>query len=409
MRSAQQQADGRRNNSRWTDEEATSARFLTWSGCSAASSTTLRPHLPDLSRVLESRGRVALLARLKELGVTSLSERQKVANGLGCVLREGFDVINDPTDPTGESSTPSDQVNGFDPYMYAEEIVPAARALKGRMRRPQSMGKLEACLHQILGTPLLPPWPAATHSLAIFAAGCFWGLEKGFWRMPGVHTTAVGYSCGHTPHPTYSEVCTGLTGHTESVLVVYDPQRLTYADLLRWFWQCHDPTQGMGQGKDRGTAYRSAIVCVDEDQRALAEASKDAYQRAIASCGRTFTAKRSITTEVVPPAPFLPPSASAPMAMRAPPPSFFYAEEYHMQYLARPESSPYCTAQPLLISLPPFETWTPRELQGNEAHAPKLPKAFWAQHAPEEHCALRRPNEPINTDENGLYRSRALR
>ena len=119
------------------------------------------------------------------------------------------------------------------------------------------MGQLKP--HSVLGTSLLPPWPPG-YKRAVFAAGCFWGLEKGLWRLPGVHSTAAGYSCGFTPNPTYSEVSTGLTGHTEAVLVVFDPARLSFADLLRWFWECHDPTQGMGQGKDRGTQYRSAIL-----------------------------------------------------------------------------------------------------------------------------------------------------
>ena len=115
------------------------------------------------------------------------------------------------------------------------------RRLLDRARRPNDMGMLNGT-HHVLGTPLLPPWPTACRT-ALFAAGCFWGLEKGFWRLPGVHSTAVGYINGHTPHPTYVEVSTGLTGHTEAVLVVYDSTLIAYTDLLRWFWQCHDPTQ----------------------------------------------------------------------------------------------------------------------------------------------------------------------
>jgi peptide-methionine (S)-S-oxide reductase len=165
--------------------------------------------------------------------------------------------------------------------------------------------------HFVNGVSLLPPYPDGT-SVATFALGCFWGAERKFWKIPGVYVTAVGYAGGHTPNPTYKEVCTGRTGHTEVVRVVFDPARVPYSELLRVFWEAHDPTQGMRQGNDVGTQYRSAIYWHDEAQRVAAEASRDAYQRALSAAGHD-----RITTEV------------------APEPPFYFAETYHQQYLAR--------------------------------------------------------------------------
>ncbi len=165
--------------------------------------------------------------------------------------------------------------------------------------------------HDVLGTPLTPPWPEG-HREAVVAMGCFWGAERIFWQADGVYTTAVGYAGGNTPNPTYEEVCTGLTGHTEAVLVVYDPTVVDFELLLKLFWENHDPTQGNRQGNDVGTQYRSAIYTTDEDQRAAAEASRERYQRALDDAG--FGA---ITTEI------------------ADAPTFYYAEDYHQQYLAK--------------------------------------------------------------------------
>jgi peptide-methionine (S)-S-oxide reductase len=158
---------------------------------------------------------------------------------------------------------------------------------------------------------LTPPFPDGLQR-AIFALGCFWGAEKKFWQAPGVYTTAVGYTAGHTPNPTYREVCTGMTGHTEAVLVVFDPQRITYDDLLKLFWENHDPTQGMRQGNDVGTQYRSGIYYYDDEQRRAAERSRDAYQHRLTESGYD-----AITTEILPA------------------PEFYYAEDYHQQYLAK--------------------------------------------------------------------------
>ncbi len=163
--------------------------------------------------------------------------------------------------------------------------------------------------HAVLGTPLRPPFPAEMEE-AVIALGCFWGAEKAFWGLPGVYTTAVGYAGGYTKNPTYEEVCSGSTGHTEAVLVVFDPSKTSYAELLRVFWESHDPTQGMRQGNDVGTQYRSAILYRSDEQRELAEASRAAYQAQLSSAGYG-----QITTEI------------------APAGEFYYAEEYHQQYL----------------------------------------------------------------------------
>jgi peptide-methionine (S)-S-oxide reductase len=165
--------------------------------------------------------------------------------------------------------------------------------------------------HFVLGTPLAGSF-AAPLARALFGLGCFWGAERKFWTLDGVHTTAVGYAAGYTPNPSYREVCTGLTGHNEVVLVVYDPRRIAYERLLQVFWESHDPTQGMRQGNDVGTQYRSGIYVYDEDQRAAAELSRETYQAALRKAGRG-----EITTEIIPA------------------PDFYYAEDYHQQYLAK--------------------------------------------------------------------------
>jgi peptide-methionine (S)-S-oxide reductase len=171
--------------------------------------------------------------------------------------------------------------------------------------------------HFVNGHPLEPPFPPGTR-VALFGLGCFWGAEKKFWQTPGVFTTAVGYAAGFTPNPTYREVCTGRTGHNEVVLVVYDPAAVSYEGLLKVFWENHDPTQGMRQGNDVGTQYRSGIYAFDADQKAAAEASKTAYQAKLSEAGYG-----AITTEILDA------------------PTFYYAEEYHQQYLAK-DPGGYC-------------------------------------------------------------------
>lgn len=165
--------------------------------------------------------------------------------------------------------------------------------------------------HFVNGAPLVAPFPAGLEQ-AVFGLGCFWGAERKFWQQPGVYTTAVGYAGGSTPDPTYQQVCSGRTGHAEVVLVVFDPAKVTYDELLRIFWESHDPTQGMRQGNDVGTQYRSAIYAYSEAQRLAADASRDKYARELARHGYP-----AISTEVLDA------------------PTFFYAEEYHQQYLAK--------------------------------------------------------------------------
>jgi peptide-methionine (S)-S-oxide reductase len=165
--------------------------------------------------------------------------------------------------------------------------------------------------HFVSGARLEPPFPEGT-ALAMFGMGCFWGAERKFWELPGVYSTAVGYAGGSTPNPTYEEVCSGRTGHAEVVRVVFDPEKVTYEDLLRVFWENHDPTQGMRQGNDVGTQYRSAIYCHGEAQRRVAEASQRAYQHVLKAGGFG-----GITTEI------------------REAPEFYYAEDYHQQYLAK--------------------------------------------------------------------------
>ena len=168
-------------------------------------------------------------------------------------------------------------------------MVDAASAVPGRERKMDV-----PALHEVLGTPLKPPFPEGFEQ-AVFGMGCFWGEERVFWQAPGVYTTAVGYAGGFTPNPTYEEVCSGRTGHTEVVLVVFDPASTSYEEMLKLFWEGHDPTQGLRQGNDVGSQYRSAIYWRDEAQRTAAEASRDAYQKVLSAAGHG-----TITTEIAP-------------------------------------------------------------------------------------------------------------
>ena len=171
--------------------------------------------------------------------------------------------------------------------------------------------------HYVNGNPLKPPFPE-TMETAMFGLGCFWGAERKFWQQEGVYTTAVGYAAGYTPNPTYREVCTGMTGHNEVVLVVYDPAKISYEELLKVFWESHNPTQGMRQGNDTGTQYRSGIYAYTEEQKQLAQASKATYEKELAKAGYP-----KITTEILDA------------------PEFYYAEDYHQQYLAKNPNG-YC-------------------------------------------------------------------
>jgi peptide-methionine (S)-S-oxide reductase len=185
-------------------------------------------------------------------------------------------------------------------------MVEPNRALPGRDSEMPVAGR-----HAVLGTPLKPPFPEGFEE-AIVGMGCFWGAERVFWQAPGVYTTAVGYAGGITPNPTYEEVCSARTGHAEAVLVVFDPAKTSYEEILRLFWENHDPTQGMRQGNDVGTQYRSAIYWTTDEQRGIAEASRDAFQERLRQAGYG-----EITTEIAKAGPF------------------YYAEDYHQQYLEK--------------------------------------------------------------------------
>jgi len=190
--------------------------------------------------------------------------------------------------------------------LHKRSMVGAGDALPGR-REPMPVPEA----HFVSGSRLESPFPAGTER-AVFGMGCFWGAERKFWEAPGVYSTAVGYAGGHTPNPTYEEVCSGATGHTEAVLVVFDPAKVSYESLLRVFWENHDPTQGMRQGNDAGTQYRSAVYCYGPAQQDAAEASRKRYQAVLEKAGYG-----PITTEI------------------REAPEFYYAEDYHQQYLAK--------------------------------------------------------------------------
>ena len=202
------------------------------------------------------------------------------------------------------------------------KMIDPERALPGRDRAMPVPDR-----HDVLGNPLAPPFPEHLEQ-AVFGMGCFWGAERLFWQAPGVWTTAVGYAGGYTPNPTYEEVCSGSTGHAEVVLVVFDPAQTSYEEMLRIFWEGHDPTQGMRQGNDLGTQYRSAIYYSNDAQRATAEASREMYQERLQESGHG-----EITTEI---------AAAGP---------FYYAEDYHQQYLAKNPGG-YCGSGGTGVSCP---------------------------------------------------------
>jgi peptide-methionine (S)-S-oxide reductase len=205
-------------------------------------------------------------------------------------------------------------------------MISPDKALRGREHRPYSVPST----HAVLGTPLQGPWPDGTEVLYV-AMGCFWGAEKAFWRIPGVITTAVGYQGGYTPNPTYEETCSGLTGHTEMVMVAYDPAVVSTAELLKTFWESHDPTQGYRQGNDLGTQYRSAVYWTTPEQQAAYEATRTAYSASLKRSGYG-----EITTE----------GRSAAEAGE-----FYFAEDYHQQYLYKVPNG-YCPSHSTGVSCP---------------------------------------------------------
>jgi peptide-methionine (S)-S-oxide reductase len=331
-------------------------------------------------------------------------------------------------------------LGGLFGLMAEPKMATPENALKGRSQKMQVAPK-----HYVLGTPMEGPWPEG-YKVAVLANGCFWGSEKGMWLLPGegIYSTSVGYAAGFTPNPTYEEACSGRTGHTEAMQIVYDPKKISFVDILRWFWEAHDPTAGMSQGNDVGTQYRSGAYWFDDEQKELILASKAAYEKAL---GRKITtecaaasdydkygglyyyaenyhrasamafgrvAARSIQRVAARPAcqrcaRLLPPGLSPLFIPHRPtphrpaphrptphcrtPPPCFVAE----QYLAKPGARPYCSAQPQRVSMPPFAEWAPAGLL--EKHAPKLPEAFWKKYGlsgNSKACGVvGRPNEPV--------------
>ncbi len=227
-----------------------------------------------------------------------------------------------------------DARRAYNPLMQFFRSKPAtvpspAEALPGR---PEPI--VRPAIHTVLGTPIAGPWPEGTRT-AVFGLGCFWGAEKAFWQIPGVVSTAAGYAGGSTPNPTYDEACSGRTGHAEVVQVAYEPGRVTYEELLKLFWEHHDPTQGMRQGNDMGTQYRSIVLVADDAQRAATEASRDAYQERLTAAGFG-----PITTEI------------------RDTDKFFYAEDYHQQYLDKNPGG-YCPNHSTGVKLPDDFVVTP--------------------------------------------------
>jgi peptide-methionine (S)-S-oxide reductase len=259
---------------------------------------------------------------------------------------------------------------------HKTKMITPAEALPGREQPAFTLPER----HAVLDTPLGPPFPEGL-STAVFGLGCFWGAERAFWQIDGVYTTAVGYAGGFTPNPTYEEVCSGRTGHTEAVLVVFDPQKVTYRDLLTTFWEAHDPTQRMRQGNDVGTQYRSAIYYADDEQRRAAEETRDAYEEALRRAGYG-----PITTEI------------------APAGSFYYAEGYHQQYLHKVPYG-YCGLGGTGVSCP-----VGLDVDAMTDHLPRTDEEWRRRLSPEQHAVLREAatelpfsGEYVDTDDDGLY------
>ena len=266
----------------------------------------------------------------------------------------------------------------FSSHRQPKMIAPA-EALPGRHQPAFAIPER----HAVLGTPMQPPFPDGLQTV-VFALGCFWGAERLFWRTPGVYTTAAGYTGGFTPNPTYEEVCSGQTGHAEAVLVVFDPREVSYETLLKTFFEEHDPTQGMRQGADIGTQYRSAIYYANEQQRRTAEAAKDKYAEALRAVGLD-----PITTEIEPAGPF------------------HYAEDYHQQYLQKVPNG-YCGLKGTGVTCS-----IPTESKSDDGlkEMPATEEEWRRRLKPEQYAVLRQAGterafkgEYVDTDDDGLYR-----
>lgn len=238
--------------------------------------------------------------------------------------------------------------------------------------------------HAVLGTPIMPPFPEGMET-AVFALGCFWGPERTFWQLDGVYSTAVGYAGGYTPHPTYREVCTGNTGHAEAVLVVYNPDKISYRDLLKVYWESHDPTQAMRQGNDIGSQYRSMILYQDDEQRRIAEETRDAYQQELRKAGYGEIQTEIVQGEV-----------------------FYYAEDYHQQYLHKVPNG-YCGMGGTGISCP-----IGTGVSSVTADLPSNEEEWKKRLTPEQYHVLRqagteRPftGKYVDTEEDGVYKCAA--